>query len=115
MCGMHKRICFRPAYILLVFTLEQFDFQSILFCFQTRLQSLKPNPNASYRNIMHAFRTIAAREGLYTSFRGINAVAAGAGPAHALYFSCYESMKKLFGSTKTSGHNPVAHGKFLTI
>lgn len=62
---------------------------------KTRMQSLHPHPNASYRNIKHAFCKIVKTEGILRAVRGINIVALGAGPAHALYFTSYESTKKL--------------------
>lgn len=74
------------------------------------MQSLRPHPNAKYRNIHHAFRSMMKKEGLFTPLRGMNVVALGAGPAHALYFSTYEAMKKFVNGNQT-GYNPVSHGK----
>lgn len=74
-------------------------YYSVLF--QTRMQSLKPNPNATYKNILHAIKCIIKREGLFAPLRGINIVALGSGPAHALYFSSYEYVKK-----RLNGNNP---------
>lgn len=37
-------------------------------------------------------------------------VALAAGPAHALYFSCYERIKLVFSGSSQVGHNPVANG-----
>jgi solute carrier family 25 iron transporter 28/37 len=37
-------------------------------------------------------------------------VAIAAGPAHALYFSCYERMKILFSGASQAGHSPMANG-----
>jgi solute carrier family 25 iron transporter 28/37 len=39
--------------------------------------------------------TMMKEEGVFRPIRGVNAMAAGAGPAHALYFSCLESGKDL--------------------
>ena len=44
----------------------------------------------------------------------MNVVALGAGPAHALYFSTYEAMKKFINGNQT-GYNPLSHGKFGTV
>lgn len=44
-----------------------------------------------------------AREGPGSLFRGIGVVAAGAGPAHALYFATYEAAKNVFGANE-EGH-----------
>ena len=74
------------------------------------MQSLRPHPNAMYRNIHHAFRSMMKKEGLFTPLRGMNVVALGAGPAHALYFSTYEAMKKFVNGNQT-GYNPVSHSK----
>ena len=40
----------------------------------------------------------------------MHVVASAAGPAHALYFSCYERMKLLFSGSSQVGHNPIANG-----
>lgn len=60
---------------------------------QTRMQSLQPEPSARYRNVMDALRQIVRTEGLWRPIRGVNVLAVGAGPAHALYFACYEKIK----------------------
>ena len=43
-------------------------------------------------------------------FRGIGVVASGAGPAHALYFSCYEFSKKALTKRDTRS-TVLAQGK----
>ena len=73
------------------------------------MQSLAPHPNAAYKNLIHAMKCMVKREGILTPFRGINIVAVGAGPAHAMYFSCYEAVKKCVN--KDGGYNPVGHGR----
>ncbi|KAF7642529.1 hypothetical protein LDENG_00256310 [Lucifuga dentata] len=55
-------------------------------CVKTRMQSLHPEPGARYRNIVRT-------EGLWRPVRGVNVLAVGAGPAHAVYFACYEKIK----------------------
>jgi hypothetical protein len=40
----------------------------------------------------------------------VHVVAIAAGPAHALYFSCYERMKILFSGAAQAGHSPIANG-----
>lgn len=62
-------------------------------CVKTRMQSLHPEPGARYRNVMDALRQIIRTEGLWRPIRGVNVLAVGAGPAHALYFACYEKIK----------------------
>uniref|UniRef100_A0A3P8X578 Solute carrier family 25 member 28 n=1 Tax=Cynoglossus semilaevis TaxID=244447 RepID=A0A3P8X578_CYNSE len=59
----------------------------------TRMQSLHPEPGARYRNVMDALRQIVRTEGVLRPIRGVNVLAVGAGPAHALYFACYEKIK----------------------
>ena len=73
------------------------------------MQSLKPNPMARYRNISEALLKMVRHEGVFRPIRGMSAVVIGAGPAHALYFSCYEKMKRLISGTDHG--NPLAHGK----
>ncbi|CAB1338484.1 unnamed protein product [Coregonus sp. 'balchen'] len=67
-------------------------------CVKTRMQSLQPEPAARYRNVMDALRRIITTEGVWRPMRGLNATAVGAGPAHALYFACYEKLKKSLGT-----------------
>ena len=72
------------------------------------MQVLMPDPRANYRNVAHAFYRIIRYEGALTTIRGINATAYGAGPAHALYFACYEKLKAVL--SKKTTHNHIAHG-----
>ncbi|CAJ1054092.1 mitoferrin-2-like [Xyrichtys novacula] len=62
-------------------------------CVKTRMQSLHPQPGARYRNVMDALQQIVRTEGVWRPIRGVNVLAVGAGPAHALYFACYEKIK----------------------
>ncbi|XP_058497294.1 mitoferrin-2-like [Solea solea] len=62
-------------------------------CVKTRMQSLHPEPGARYRNVMDALRQIVRTEGVWRPIRGVNVLAVGAGPAHALYFACYEKIR----------------------
>lgn len=57
------------------------------------MQSLHPDAGARYRNVMDALRQIVRTEGVWRPIRGVNVLAVGAGPAHALYFACYEKIK----------------------
>lgn len=72
---------------------------------QTRMQSLQPDPAARYRNVMDALRRIVVTEGVWRPMRGLNATAVGAGPAHALYFACYEKLKKTLSDVIHPGAN----------
>ena len=78
---------------------------------QTRMQSLVPDPKANYRNVPDALMKIFRHEGLKNTVRGINALVIGAGPAHALYFACYEKLKKQLSGGKHGNH--LANGKTL--
>lgn len=55
---------------------------------------LIPNPQARYRSLFEAFKTIFSKENPRVLFKGIGVVAVGAGPAHAMYFSSYEFSKR---------------------
>uniref|UniRef100_A0A8C6ULU8 Solute carrier family 25 member 28 n=1 Tax=Neogobius melanostomus TaxID=47308 RepID=A0A8C6ULU8_9GOBI len=74
-------------------------------CVKTRMQSLQPEPAARYRNVMDALRRIIATEGVWRPMRGLNATAIGAGPAHALYFACYEKLKRTLSDIIHPGAN----------
>ncbi|NXF11317.1 MFRN1 protein, partial [Smithornis capensis] len=72
---------------------------------QTRMQSLQPDPKAQYRSVYEALKKIVLTEGFWRPLRGINVTMLGAGPAHALYFACYENMKKSLSDTLQHGGN----------
>ncbi|CAF98715.1 unnamed protein product, partial [Tetraodon nigroviridis] len=74
-------------------------------CVKTRMQSLQPEPAARYKNVMDALHRIVATEGVWRPMRGLNATAVGAGPAHALYFACYEKLKKTLSDVIHPGAN----------
>lgn len=80
---------------------------------QTRMQSLRPDKNAVYQSVRHAFKTISVMEGGRTVIRGVNIVIAGAGPAHGVYFSSYEVARKALGNVRSDSgkNNPFANGK----
>ncbi|XP_036402351.1 mitoferrin-2 isoform X1 [Megalops cyprinoides] len=80
-------------------------------CVKTRMQSLQPEPAARYRNVMDALWRIVRTEGIWRPMRGLNVTAVGAGPAHALYFACYETLKKKLSDVIHPGANShVANG-----
>lgn len=78
---------------------------------KTRMQSILPQENCRYRTITDAFKTISKTEGVFRTVRGINVVAMGAGPAHALYFSMYETMKRKLSLRMhaKAGQSPIAN------
>uniref|UniRef100_A0A7N9C902 Solute carrier family 25 member 28 n=1 Tax=Macaca fascicularis TaxID=9541 RepID=A0A7N9C902_MACFA len=78
---------------------------------QTRMQSLQPDPAARYRNVLEALWRIIRTEGLWRPMRGLNVTATGAGPAHALYFACYEKLKKTLSDViHPGGNSHIANG-----
>ena len=80
----------------------------LLLIFQTRMQVLVPHPRANYRNVPDALARIVRYEGIRNTLRGLNAVVAGAGPAHAMYFACYEKVKKTLSHSGSGNH--LVHG-----
>ena len=72
---------------------------------QTRMQSLQPDPGARYRSVTDALRQIVRTEGVWRPVRGVNVMAVGAGPAHALYFACYEKIKFTLSDAVHPGAN----------
>lgn len=87
--------------------LNQFPF----LLWQTRMQSLQPEPAARYRNVLEGLWRIMRTEGIWRPMRGLNITATGAGPAHALYFACYEKLKKtLTDIIHAGGNSHLANG-----
>ncbi|XP_038641553.1 mitoferrin-1-like isoform X1 [Scyliorhinus canicula] len=78
---------------------------------KTRMQSLQPNPKAQYKNVFEGLLRIMHTEGYWRPFRGLNAMVLGAGPAHAMYFSTYEKMKRILSDASGhGGNNHLANG-----
>lgn len=78
---------------------------------KTRMQSLQPDPKAQYRGVYEALCRIVRTEGLMRPLRGLNVTMLGAGPAHALYFACYERMKRsLSDIIQNGGNSHIANG-----
>lgn len=69
------------------------------------MQSLQPEPNAQYRGVYEALKKIIQTEGIFRPLRGLNITMMGAGPAHALYFACYERVKRSLSDIIHSGGN----------
>jgi len=82
---------------------------------KTRLQSLRPHPKAAYKGVSDAFRQITKNEGVFRPLRGINIVAIGAGPSHALYFCSYEVMKKMLSDKGNTHLTNAASGVVATL
>ncbi|XP_053856540.1 mitoferrin-1 isoform X2 [Vidua macroura] len=78
---------------------------------KTRMQSLQPDPGAQYRSVYEALKKMVLTEGFWRPLRGINVTMLGAGPAHALYFACYEKMKKSLSDIfQPGGNSHLANG-----
>lgn len=82
------------------------------FCLpQTRMQSLSPDPRAQYTSIYGALKKIIQTEGFWRPLRGLNVMMMGAGPAHAMYFACYENMKRTLNDVFShQGNSHLANG-----
>lgn len=73
------------------------------------MQQLVPDPKADYRSLLDALHKIMRYEGLRNTMRGFGAMVSGAGPAHAIYFACYEEMKRLLSGGQQGNH--LANGR----
>lgn len=75
------------------------------------MQSLQPDPNAQYRGVYEALKRIVKTEGFFRPLRGLNITVIGAGPAHALYFACYERVKRSLSDViQNGGNSHLANG-----
>ncbi|CAG8860243.1 Mitoferrin [Caenorhabditis elegans] len=83
-----------------------FPFDSV----KTRMQSLCPCPETKCPTPVHSLMSIVKREGWLRPLRGVNAVAAGSMPAHALYFTVYEKMKGYLTGNSAGHSNTLAYG-----
>ncbi|ORY15801.1 mitochondrial carrier domain-containing protein [Clohesyomyces aquaticus] len=77
---------------------------------KTRMQVVNPSPTAVYTGISNAMVTISRVEGFRTLWRGLSSVVLGAGPAHAVYFASYETVKHALGGNEggQEEHHPFA-------
>ncbi|XP_026313662.1 mitoferrin-1-like [Hyposmocoma kahamanoa] len=74
---------------------------------KTRMQSLRSAHNTT---IVETFRHMVRREGLLRPVRGMSAVVAGAGPAHACFFATYEHAKHSLQTLTRHRHDHLTHG-----
>lgn len=75
------------------------------------MQSLQPHPKAQYKNVFDGLLKMIHTEGIWRPLRGLNAMVVGAGPAHAMYFACYEQMKRtLSDAINHGGNSHLANG-----
>lgn len=77
---------------------------------KTRMQIVNPSPTAMYSGISNAVAQISSTEGIRSLWRGIGSVVMGAGPAHAIYFATYESVKHNLGGNIGDEHHPFVSG-----
>jgi solute carrier family 25 iron transporter 28/37 len=77
------------------------------------MQNLSPSPNAAYRGVGEALFRMVKNEGVFRPVRGMSAVVMGAGPAHALYFACYEHIKETL-TQGTTHANHLAYGELFS-
>ena len=64
------------------------------------MQVFATSPAAVYTGIGNAVTRISSTEGLRTLWRGVSSVILGAGPAHAVHFGVYETVKDLAGGNQ---------------
>ncbi|KAL6745765.1 mitochondrial carrier domain-containing protein [Haematococcus lacustris] len=77
---------------------------------KTRMQALShPGQRLHNMSVWGAIHTAVRREGLAALYKGVGAVAGGAGPAHAVHFAVYEAVKQQLGGYRP-GHNPLISG-----
>eukprot|EP00803_Ostreobium_quekettii_P000592 evm.model.scf_649.1 EVM.evm.TU.scf_649.1 scf_649:5955-12306(+) len=77
---------------------------------KTRAQALAHPGQQLHRSALkRALKAAFRHDGWPGLYRGIGAVVAGAGPAHAVYFLTYETAKKLYGGDRP-GHQVFATG-----
>lgn len=71
---------------------------------KTRMQMLATGQPLS-KSVIASISRIASSEGAYALWRGVSSVVLGAGPAHAVYFSVFESSKTMLVNRLTSKTN----------
>ncbi|VUZ57774.1 unnamed protein product [Hymenolepis diminuta] len=78
---------------------------------KTRTQCLRASKNVFSLGLFKQLKNLVFKEGFRQSFRGVDVVIMGAGPAHALYFGIYEHVKKKLESHvhTDSAYNHFAH------
>ncbi|XP_067928653.1 mitoferrin-2-like [Watersipora subatra] len=85
-------------------------------CVKTRMQALNPKTSAYYSSVTQAMKSITIKEGYGRAWHGMPAVMAGAGPAHAMYFACYEKIKSVLSEKKqTTAVASMAAGGCATL
>ncbi|CAA2979473.1 mitoferrin-like [Olea europaea subsp. europaea] len=83
---------------------------------KTRMQAITSSYKTPAITLRQSLGSIMKLEGLGGLYRGIAAMGLGAGPAHAVYFSIYETCKKFLSAGNPN--NSMAHaasGVFATV
>ncbi|XP_058096128.1 uncharacterized protein LOC131241338 [Magnolia sinica] len=77
---------------------------------KTRMQMVSASSASSSPSapVSRFLLSIMRSEGPLGLYRGIGAMGLGAGPAHAVYFSVYETCKEKLGGNRP-GHHPLVH------
>lgn len=70
---------------------------------KTRMQSIKCEKQHRV-GIYRMLETMVKEEGMLRPMRGVNAMVAGAGPAHAMYFGCLETGKTMAAKFHIAPH-----------
>ncbi|KAG8377067.1 hypothetical protein BUALT_Bualt09G0129600 [Buddleja alternifolia] len=74
---------------------------------KTRMQAITSSSKTPSITLRQSLGSIMKLEGVAGLYRGIAAMGLGAGPAHAVYFSVYESSKKFLSAGNPN--NSLAH------
>lgn len=74
------------------------------------MQAIAPGAGGGGGGVGAVLTRMVRQEGLLRPIRGMGAMVAGAGPAHALYFSCYEFLKDRMIKNTTSQVNHLVYG-----
>ncbi|CAH8524808.1 unnamed protein product [Schistosoma turkestanicum] len=77
-------------------------------CVKTRMQCLMPVGSSNCPGLLTGVYRLILQEGVSGTLKGSGAVIWGAGPAHAVYFGCYEKMKSSL-ATAPIGSTHVNH------
>eukprot|EP00092_Neocalanus_flemingeri_P087799 GFUD01110861.1.p1 GENE.GFUD01110861.1~~GFUD01110861.1.p1 ORF type:complete len:397 (-),score=94.18 GFUD01110861.1:264-1454(-) len=78
-------------------------------CVKTRMQALAcDKPKFQSTSIVKNLIFIVKDEGVFRPIQGVQAMAAGAGPAHAMYFACYEELKERLTPYTVNSWVPVS-------
>ena len=70
-----------------------------------------PCPELKSKTPVHGLVSIAKREGMARTMRGVSAIAVGAVPAHAMYFTIYERLKHWLTGGIPGHQQTFAYGK----